>query len=333
MRLMDQLGWAVVTDERLRFFRAIGVDSLLLHLPPDIAEGETVGSLAAQFTAMRERAAAHGLTLGSLHLHQLRKEQIVFGGPGRDAQLERWLTVLRAVGRAGIPIAGTTFLAVGHFRTARVEGRGGSRYLVFDLERAQREPAGNLLKTAALPERYRAAGMSVDELWERFAWFWRRVVPAAEDAGVRLALHPDDPPTPEPLGGAARIVSSLEAYERIFALAPSQANAMLFCQGCVSEMGVDVPGAIRRIGAAGKIALVHFRAIRGTPRRFAEVFIDEGDEDMLRAMRTYKEVGFEGPYLLDHMPEMPAPFDAWHARAFSNGYIKALLQTVYGRDR
>ena len=329
MQLMDQLGWGSVTDDRLRFFRAIGVDSLLLHVSPDAVEGQTLDALTAQFSAMRDRVASHGLTLGTLHLHQLPKDQIVFGEPGRDAQLERWLTVLRAVGRAGVPIAGTTFLSVGHFRTARVEGRGGSHYLVFDLDQARQDPAGNLLKMTALPERYRERGMPAAELWDNFAWFWQRVVPVAEEEGVRLALHPDDPPTPEPLGGGARIVSSLDAYRRIFDVAPSPANAMLFCQGCVAEMGEPIPDAIRRIAALDKIALVHFRNIRGTPQRFAEVFIDEGDEDMLEAMRTYKEVGFTGPFLLDHMPEMPPPYDAWHARAFSNGYIKALLQTVY----
>lgn len=94
---------------------------------------------------------------------------------------------------------------------------------------------------------------------------------------------------------------------------------------------MDVRDAIRQIGAQDKIALVHFRNIRGSPRRFAEVFIDEGDEDMGAAMRTYKEAGFAGPYLLDHMPKLSAPFDAFHARAYANGYIKALLQTVYGK--
>lgn len=87
MRLMDQLGWGAVTDERLRFYRAVGVDSLLLHLPPEIADGT---DRTADFVAMRERVAAHGLTLGALHLHQLPKGEIVYGGPEREAQLARW---------------------------------------------------------------------------------------------------------------------------------------------------------------------------------------------------------------------------------------------------
>ncbi|CAA9213586.1 MAG: Mannonate dehydratase [uncultured Chloroflexi bacterium] len=329
LQLMDQLSWTQVTDDRLRFFRAIGVDCLLLHLLPKMADGT---DRTSDFIAMRERVAAHGLTLASLHLHRLPKDQIVFGEPGREAQLERWLTVLRAVGAAGIPIAGTTFLSVGHFRTAREEGRGGARYLVFDLDQARRDPASNLLPTTPLPERYGHDGMPTEELWENFAWFWRRVVPVAQEAGVKLALHPDDPPVHVPLGGGARIVSSLDDYQRIFDLAPAPANTMLFCQGCVQEMGVDVPDAIRQIGALDKIALVHFRTVRGTPQRFAEVFVDEGDVDMLHAMQTYRDVGFTGPYLMDHMPEMPAPFDQFHGKAYANGYVKALIQAVYGRN-
>jgi D-mannonate dehydratase len=326
LQLMDQLAWGQVTDERLNFFRAIGVDSLLLHLPPDMADGT---DRTDEFRAMKARAEAHGLTLGALHLHQLPKDKIVFGEPGREEQLARWLKVLRATGEAGIPIAGTTFLAVGHFRTERVEGRGGSQYVVFDLEQARRDPNGNLLRMTPLPERYRVRGLSTEELWENFAWFWRQVVPAAEAAGVRLALHPDDPPTSEPLGGAARIASSLKDYRRIFEVASGPANGMLFCQGCIAEMGVDVYDAIREMAALEKIALVHFRNIRGTPQRFMEVFIDEGDTDMLRAMETYRDLGFTGPYLLDHLPEMPPGYDAWHGRAYANGYVKALLQSVY----
>jgi mannonate dehydratase len=106
---------------------------------------------------------------------------------------------------------------------------------------------------------------------------------------------------------------------------------MLFCQGCVAEMGVDVYEAIRSIGSRKKIVFVHFRNIRGGPYRFEEVFIDEGDVDMLRAMQTYKEVGYEGPFMMDHTPRIPHLSAPWSGHAYANGYIRALIQTVYGR--
>ncbi|MEZ4732896.1 MAG: mannonate dehydratase [Caldilineaceae bacterium] len=155
-------------------------------------------------------------------------------------------------------------------------------------------------------------------------------MPVAEAAGVRMALHPDDPPIPEPLGGVPRIVSTLEQYKRIFKLAPSPCNAMLFCQGCVTEMGVDVYAAIREIGALGKIVYVHFRNVRGSLAHFEEVFLDEGDVDMVRAMQTYRDIGFNGPFMMDHTPQFgPDGVGWWAGRAYAVGYIRALIQGVY----
>ena len=135
---------------------------------------------------------------------------------------------------------------------------------------------------------------------------------------------------PEPMGGAARIVSTLDQYERIFGLAPSPANAMLFCQGCVTEMGGDVCEAIRRIGRQGKIVYVHFRNVRGSGRYFEEVFVDEGDVDMVQAMQTYREVWFEGPFMMDHTPQIPGDVAGRAGHALATCYIRALIQAVYG---
>ena len=168
-----------------------------------------------------------------------------------------------------------------------------------------------------------------EQLWENIAYFLERVIPVAEEVGVRIALHPDDPPVPEPLGGAARIVGSVPNYERIFDLVESDANGMLFCQGCVAEMGADVLETIRTMGSRNKIVFVHFRNIRGSSYKFQEVFIDEGDVDMVRAMETYRDVGFNGPFMMDHTPGIPHHSGSWAGRAYANGYIRALIQAVY----
>jgi mannonate dehydratase len=167
-------------------------------------------------------------------------------------------------------------------------------------------------------------------MWENHEYFLERVILVAEEAGVKMALHPDDPPIPEPLGGVARIVSTLAQFKRSFGLAPSDSHVMLFCQGCVAEMGEDVPAAIREMGSLGKIAYVHFRNIRGAPKKFQEVFVDEGDQDMYEAMRAYKEVGFEGPFMMDHTPGFPKEASTFPAgKAFAVGYIRAMIQAVY----
>jgi mannonate dehydratase len=315
MKLMDALAWSEVTDENLNFMKAIGVDCLLVMVPPEFADGRDPTD---EFRRMKRFVTEHGLELHVLHSGGLPRDQIVYGLPGREQQLDGWCKVLRAIGAAGVPATATTFFAIRHFRTPSTLGRGGARLSTWNYEEFLTDPP-----------QYPGKEITEERMWESIAGFLQRVVPVAEEAGVRIALHPDDPPVPEPLGGAARIVVSLENYQRIFALAPSPANGMLFCQGCVAEMGENVYEAIRTIGGQGKIVFVHFRNIRGTRYNFQEVFIDEGDVDMLRAMETYRDAGFQGPFMMDHTPGIPHPSGSWAGRAYANGYIRALLQTVY----
>ena len=315
MRLMDHLAFNSVTDENLNFYRAIGVDDLLVHIPPEMADGR---DRTEEFKQLRSFVEDHGLNLYVLHSGLLPRDKIEHALPGRDEQLEAWCTVLRAIGAAGVPVTATTFYGIGHFRTPATIGRGGARYSTFNYEELMKDPP-----------RPPGKGITEERLWENIAYFLERVVPIAEETGVRIALHPDDPPIPDPLGGAARIVVSVENYQRIFDLVPSDAIGMLFCQGCVAEMGVDVLETIRYMGLRNKIVFVHFRNIRGNPHTFQEVFIDEGDQDMLRAMETYRDVGFKGPFMMDHTPGIPHPSGEWAGRAYANGYIRALIQNVY----
>ena len=214
---------------------------------------------------------------------------------------------------AGVPTLGYNFKPIGNFRTTSATGRGGSKYSTFDYGEWQRTKG-------EWPDK------QIDEasMWANIQYFLERIVPEAEACGVRLALHPDDPPIPEAMGGAMRIVSTLDQYERIFGMAPSDANAMLFCQGCVTEMGVDVYDAIRRIGSQGKIVYVHFRNVKGSGHYFEEVFIDEGDVDMLKAMQVYKEIGFQGPFMMDHTPSIPGQHGGLAGHALAAGYMRAM---------
>lgn len=315
MKLMDALSWNDVTAENLNFYRAIGVDCLLVMVPPEMADGRDP---TEEFRRLKRFVSEHGLELFCLHSGGLPRDRIVYGQPGREEQLDGWRRVLRAIGAVGVPATATTFFAISHFRTPSTVGRGGATYSTWDYAAFQREP-----------RQFPGREIAADRLWENLAHFLQSVVPVAAEAGVRIALHPDDPPVPEPLGGADRIVVSLANYQRIFDLAPSDANGMLFCQGCVAEMGEDVYQAIRTLGERGKIVFVHFRNIRGGPYQFQEVFIDEGDVDMVRAMQSYKEAGFNGPFMLDHTPGIPTPGDSWAGHAYANGYIRALIQAVY----
>jgi mannonate dehydratase len=332
-QLMDYLSWDEITSENLNFLRALSVDCLCVDIPPSTA---AMDDPAEEFSRLRHFVEDHDLRLHVLHAGALPHEETAYGTRGREHETDVWCKVLRAMGRADVPVTATTFPGLGHFRTESTVGRGGALYPTWDYEEYLRDPGR--YPFLQYPSR-RVTGLEAigpDDLWESMAYFIEKVAPVAAEAGVTIALHPNDPPIPEPLGQAARIVVSLDSFERIFEIAGSNdAVGMLFCQGCVAEMGEDVPAAIRRFGERDKIVYVHFRNIRGGPYKFQEVFHDEGDLDMVEAMRTYREVGFDGPFMMDHTPSMPGlptmrKFSGnWAGRAYANGYIRGLIQAAY----
>jgi mannonate dehydratase len=148
-----------------------------------------------------------------------------------------------------------------------------------------------------------------DELWENLAYFLRRVIPVAERANVKLAMHPDDPPL-SPIRGVGRIMRSVENYQRLLDLIPSPMNGITLCQGNFTLMSDDLPGVIRRFGRQGKIFFVHFRDVRGTPERFEETWHDGGQTDMLACMQAYRDIGFEGVLRPDHVPTVEGDSNA-----------------------
>lgn len=315
MTIQEQLPWDQTDDETLSYLKAIGVDYLTINpIPPGVIEGE---DLSGYWVDLKGRVESHGLELRNVAATGW--DDISLALPTRDEKIDAWCRLLSDMGEVGIPTLGYNFKPIGNFRTTSAIGRGGVRYSTFDYDEWSR-------KDHTVPEK------RIDEpaIWKNLTYFLERVIPVAERNGVRMALHPDDPPIPEPMGGAARIVSTLDHYRRIFDIVDSPSNAMLFCQGCVSEMGEDVFDAIRDIGGRDKIVYVHFRDIQGTPRSFREVFIDEGQTDMWKAMETYKAAGFSGPFMMDHTPSFPQEKAAWVGRAYAVGYMRAMIQTVYG---
>ena len=160
-----------------------------------------------------------------------------------------------------------------------------------------------------------------------------RVVPVAEKAQVRLAMHPDDPPL-SPLQGLPRIMRSVENYQRLLDLVPSDVNGITLCQGNFTLMTDDLPAVIRRFGKQKKIFFVHFRDVRGAPEKFEETFHDNGQTDMAACMRAYRDIGFDGVCRPDHVPTMDGdrndrPGYSTIGRLFALGYIRGLIQSVY----
>jgi mannonate dehydratase len=172
-----------------------------------------------------------------------------------------------------------------------------------------------------------------EQLWENLEYFLKIVVPVAEQANVKLAMHPDDPPR-SPIRGLGRIMRSIENYQRLLDLVPSPVNGIALCQGNFTLMTNDLPAVIHHFGKQKKIFFVHIRDVRGTPDNFVETFHDEGKTDILACLRAYKEVGYEGVFRPDHVPTMEGdrndqPGYSSIGRLFAIGYLKGLLEAVY----
>ncbi len=310
--IYETLGWDQIDHKNISFYKALGVDGISITGLPVVYDNLNVNE---ELKKKKELIESYDMKLYDVRWSVPDWRAITNGLENREAQIDLCCNAIRCIGDSGVPFIGYTFLSIGHFRTTSTTGRGGAKYSSFNIEEFEQKD-----------KEQSVMGITKERLWNNLEYFLKRVIPVAEESGVRLALHPDDPPIDVPLGGSARIITSPESYKRVFELVPGESNAMLFCQGCFAEMGVNVFDAIRYFGLQNKICMVHFRNIRGEPYKFEEVFIDEGDIDMFLAMKAYKEIGFNGPFLVDHVPSL----DLYLAsRAYAIGYIRAMIQAVY----
>ena len=245
------------------------------------------------------------------------------GLPGRDAEIDTVVELLENMGRLGIRTWCYEWMADFNWvRTStEIRSRGGSLVSGYD----------NAQLADAPPTEWGPA--SADDLWAALEYFLHRVVPVAERCGVQLAMHPDDPPL-SPIRGVARIMSSVENYQRLLDLAPSPVNGITLCQGNFRLMTDDLPAVIRDFGRQRKIFFVHLRDVQGRAEKFVETWHDAGPTDLLECLRAYREVGFEGVLRPDHVPTLAGeenlrPGYAVLGRLFAVGYIRGLQESVY----
>jgi mannonate dehydratase len=289
---------------------------------------------------LRREVESYGLVLEAIeNVPRAFYDQVMLGGPERDLQLEAYAATVRNVGEAGIPLLGHHFTPSYVWRTTfDAGGRGGATVTAFDLERARRD--GRVLVYKVDPEIgahtsavYPLDDPPIDEatMWSHYQTFLEAVLPAAEASGVRLSLHPADPPVVS-LGGAARIFSSVESLERAAQLADSPAWGLTLCLGCCSEMpggAVNVERALDRFGPSGQICYVHVRDVQGSVPRFAECFLGEGNYDPADVITRLAEVGFDGFLLDDHVPHLSGDTPWGHrSRAYTVGYLQGLVRGI-----
>ena len=311
-----------MSDENLALAAQCGVTDIV---------GQYMGSSLDDLFEVKNRVERFGLRLSVVEGY-LPIENIKLG---RDdgSEIERLTSLVQHMGQLGVGILCYNFMAGTDWVRTRLDApeRGGAKVTAFNLKDAERAV---LLGHDGAPSNDvpKVEHISANALWIELAAFLKRLVPIAEQAGVVLAMHPDDPPLGQFLG-RARIMNNVECFERLVELVPSPSNKICFCQGTFAEMGVDVPATIRRLGK--HICYVHFRDVRGTAESFTETFHDNGPTDMVAAMRAYRDIGFDGPIRPDHVPQLVGEDDGEpgytiKGRLFAFGYMRGLMQATGG---
>lgn len=334
----------MLTAANFRFAKQAGANYVVAHIPallpkadaPAGCWGVTDPTLPywtyEDLRDLRAAANAEGVDIAALenfpvpHWHD-----VLLDGPRKQEQLQNLKISIRNLGKAGIPVMGYNFSLAGVWGRVRGPfGRGGAESIGYLAEQAPpQEPIPNGMVWNTVYDKAAPAGsigpVSEEQLWQRLSDFLTEIVPVAEEAGVRLAAHPDDPPLPT-LRQTPRLVYTPDRYQRLLDIVPSHYNALEFCQGTIAEMATgDVYEAIDTYSAQGKIAYVHFRNVVGKVPNYTESFVDDGDVDMIKSLRIYHKNGYDGVIIPDHTPRLNCA-DGWHAgMAYALGWMRAVI--------
>lgn len=350
---MIKLGFGLyrhmLNADHYQFARQCGATHVVIHLVDYFnnrsgagKEGQPVGSseigwgyagdgslwTLEQLLRIKKDLSAHGLTWEAIeNFDPAMWYDVLLDGPEKKKQIEQLKEQIRIIGRAGIPIMGYNFSLAGV--ASRITGpfaRGGA--LSVGMDKVDDAPIPNgMVWNMRYDHRQKRDGylqkIEHEELWSRVQYFLDELIPVAEEAGVRLAAHPDDPPMPY-IRQTPRLVYQPRLYQKLLDMKPGRSNALEFCLGSIAEMQEgDIYEATEQY--ADHIAYIHFRNVRGKVPEYKEVFIDEGDIDMMRILKILQAKNFDGVLIPDHTPHMncDAP---WHAgMAYAMGYMKALM--------
>jgi mannonate dehydratase len=314
------------TDEEMQVLAQLGIENVD-QTPSEAWQDWSTDMLKG----MKERWARHGTSLEMIHI-PLGSRSADKNGAGaiflkpsdeRDRQIDRMKETVRMAGEAGIRGLNYNITILGHLRTPSKTGRGGATVSTFEWDKLDH----------SLPE-FEDGPADEDEMWQRIDHWLREIIPVAEEYKVQMACHPSDPGigVGNTYRGVARPLGMVEGFKKFIELYDSPYNGLNFCQGCMSEAlenpAEEIFDVIRYFGERKKIFNVHFRNIKGGLRNFVEVFPDEGDINMIRALKVYKEVGYEYMIMPDHVPGLSGPEPRKVGFAYAYGYIHAALQAV-----
>jgi len=307
--------------EALRFMAQLGIQDVVLNTPPvPIKNGKwELGDLVG----LKSGVESWGLKLTAIENTQIdMRHHLISSGPRFDEQLENMIETIKAIGNAGIPMYTMSWRYPRYYRTGHVDIGWGALGTAYDAE-AENWPSVIDWE------------ISLDRAWECLETWVKEAIPVAEKYGVRLGLHPVDPPMPE-IGGVPSLLINFENYKRMIDIVDSPYNSILLCQGSFSqfagadqENGESIYDMIEYFVKRERVLYVHFRNVSGTVPKFHETFVNTGHVDMYKAMRIYAENGFNGFFMDDHVP-MTIGDSSWghRSKAYANGYIQSLIETV-----
>lgn len=307
--------------------RQVGVNYAITKAMPSLSGRNAPYDLEA-IKAIKKDFNDAGFNLYGLEGDQFDMSAIKIGLSGRDELIEKYQQMIRNMAELEIPLLCYNFMAsIGWFRTkVDVKERGGALTSEFDSE---------VIKDELLPEELR---ISEEKLWDNLYYFLDAVFPVAEENGIQMALHPDDPPL-SPLKGVGRILTSAAAFDSIIQKYNSPANGIAFCQATFKTMGEDIKAISQKWLSDTRIFFIHLRDIEGDKNKFRETFHDNGPTPMAKMLMHYYENDFEGPLRPDHAPamygetqdtssEISAGYEMT-GKIFAMGYIKGICES-YG---
>lgn len=307
--------------------RQIGVNYAITKAAPELS-GRLAPYDFESLKAIKTEFQKAGFTLYGLEGDQFDMSPIKLGLEGRDELIEKYKLMIRNMGQLGIPLLCYNFMAVtGWYRSrADFQERGGALTSEFNIKAMENDLAPVELR------------ISEEKLWENLFYFLNKVLPIAEECGVKMALHPDDPPI-SPFRGVGRILTSPDAYEKVLARFPSPSNGIAFCQATFKTMNVDLKAVSEKWIKEGKVFFIHLRDVEGEVDCFHETFIDNGPTPIAGMIKHYHDCGFDGIVRSDHAPSMfgenqedfkgglSAGYDMM-GHVFSIGYIKGICESA-----
>jgi len=305
----------VASEEYLLFAQQFGATDILFNTP--LIPGDGGKWQLQDLVKLRLRVEQFGMKLSALeNVPTSFYDHIMLNGPRRDEQIENMIFTVRNMARAGIPIFGYNWMPSHVWRTPPALIRGGALATAYDHALGSKYPLTH------------GREYSEEEMWQNLEHWIKIITPVAEEEGIRLGIHPCDPPV-DKLGGIPQLLRSFESYKRLVEIYPSDSNGIEFCQGTFSEMKDDIYEMIDYFVSRKKILYVHFRNVSSKVPNFYEEFVNTGYVDMHKAMKIYHKHSFDGFFIDDHVPHTHGDTPWGHrGRAFANGYIQAMIEAV-----